>query len=186
MRERAGAPLEENFELSTATAPSTLVAPIQAAVASVNKEIPLEFHTLAEQVNDSLVQERTLAVLSVFFGGLALLLAMVGLYGALSYMLTQRQAEFGIRMTRGAEAGSIVRLVMRDVAIILGGGILADALISLTTTRVATALLFGIGARGPVTMVGAVAVLFGGGVRCELNPRPSGYQGRSPGGSRCE
>jgi putative ABC transport system permease protein len=149
----------ETFELRTAMPPSTLMAPIQAAVAGVNKEIPLEFHTLAEQVNDSLVQERLLAVLSAFFGGLALLLAMVGLYGALSYMVTQRQTEFGIRMALGAEAGSILRLVIRDVAVILAGGVAVGVLLSLATTRVLAKLLFGLGARDPVTLVGATAVL---------------------------
>ncbi len=62
---------EDSFELRTAIPPSALVAPVQAAVAGVNKEIPLEFHTLAEQVSDSMVQERLLALLSGFFGALA-------------------------------------------------------------------------------------------------------------------
>ena len=74
----------QTFELRTAIPPSALAGPIQAAVAGVNKEIPLEFHALSEQVNDSMVQERLLALLSGFFGALALLLAMIGLYGTLS------------------------------------------------------------------------------------------------------
>ena len=85
----------ENFELRTAVPPSTLISAVQGAAAGVNKEISIDFRTLAEQVNDSLVEERMLALLSGFFGGLALLLAMVGLYGTLSYLVTQRQAEFG-------------------------------------------------------------------------------------------
>ena len=149
----------ETLELRTATPPSALISLIETAVAGVNKEIPLEFHTLAEQVDDSLVQERSLAVLSAFFGGLALLLAMVGLYGALSYMVTQRQTEFGIRMALGAEAGSIMRLVMWEVAVILTGGIVAGVLISLAATRVLEELLFGLGARNPETFAGAVALL---------------------------
>ncbi|OLD45004.1 MAG: hypothetical protein AUI63_05995 [Gemmatimonadetes bacterium 13_1_40CM_2_60_3] len=154
----------ETFELRTATPPSALMGPIQAAVAGVNKEIPLEFHTLAEQVSDTLVQERLLAVLSAFFGGLALLLAMIGLYGALSYMVTRRQAEFGIRMALGAEAGSILRLVMRDVAVILAGGIVAGALISFAATPVLAKLLFGLGPRDVRTIIGAAAVLSAVGV----------------------
>jgi hypothetical protein len=66
----------------------------------VNKEIPLEFHTLAEQVDDSLVREWMLALLSGFFGALALLLATIGLYGTLSYLVTQRQTEFGVPSAR--------------------------------------------------------------------------------------
>ena len=83
---------EQVFELRTGTRPSALVSAVQEAVAGVSKTIPLRFSTLAEQVDDSLVQERLLATLSTFFGGLALLLAMIGLYGALSYLVTQRQA----------------------------------------------------------------------------------------------
>ena len=154
-----GSGQDETFELRTVTPPSSLVSPVQNAIGEVNKEISLDFHTLAEQVNDSLVQERLLAGLSAFFGGLALLLAMVGLYGALSYMVTRRQAEFGIRMALGAEAGSILSLVMQDMAVILAGGIVAGALISLAATRVLAKLLFGLGARDPVTLAGAVAVL---------------------------
>jgi putative ABC transport system permease protein len=149
----------ETFELRTTIPPSALVRPVQAAVADVNKEVPLEFHTLAEQVSDSLVQERLLAVLSAFFGFLALVLAMVGLYGAISYMVTQRQAEFGIRMALGAPSRQIFRLVMVEVAAILATGILTGALIAFATTRVLQKLLFGLDARDPVTLAGAAVLL---------------------------
>ena len=149
----------ETLELRTAIPPSSLVAPVQAAVASVNKEIPLEFHTLAEQVNDSMVQERMLALLSGFFGALALLLAMIGLYGTLNYVVTQRQREFGIRLALGAGRGSILGLVMRDLTLVLAGGIMVGVCISLAATRLLQQLLFGIGPRDPVTMIGAAGAL---------------------------
>jgi predicted permease len=150
---------EETFELRTGVRPSALVSAVQAAVGGVNKQIPLEFHTLAEQVNDSLVQERMLALLSGFFGALALLLAMIGLYGTLSYLVAQRQTEFGIRMALGAEPGSILRLVMRSVVAVLAVGIVAGIGISLAATRVLRELLFGLGPRDAMTMVASVAVL---------------------------
>jgi predicted permease len=149
----------ESFELRTAVRPSALVSAVQASVAGVNKEIPLEFHTLAEQVNDSMVQERLLALLSGFFGALALLLAMIGLYGTLSYLVAQRQREFGIRMALGAEPGSILRLVMHNVISVLALAVLAGIGISLIASRVLQQLLFGLGPRDTVTMVAAVAVL---------------------------
>ena len=149
----------EGFELRTAVRPSALVSAVQAAVAGVNKQIPLEFHTLAEQVNDSMVQERLLALLSGFFGALALLLAMIGLYGTLSYLVAQRQTEFGIRMALGAEPGSILWLVMRSVMAIHAVGVVAGIGISLAATRVLRELLFGLGPRDAGTMVAAVAVL---------------------------
>ena len=125
----------------------------------MNKGISLDFHTLAGQVDDSLVQERMLAMLSGFFGFLALLLAMLGLYGALSFLVHQRQVEFGVRMALGAQPGSILRLVMRDVGAILLIGVVAGVGISLAATRVLQRLLFGLGPRDTVTMIAAVVVL---------------------------
>jgi len=125
----------------------------------VNKAIPLEFHTLAEQVGDSLVQERLLATLSTFFGGLALLLAMIGLYGALSYLVTQRQAEFGIRMALGAPQTSILVLVMRDVVLVLAGGVTAGVCISLAAVGLLQKMLFGLAARDTVTLLASIGVL---------------------------
>jgi predicted permease len=149
----------ENFELRTVIQPSALVSPVQDAVAGVNKGIPLEFHTLAEQVNDSMIQERLLALLSGFFGAMALLLAMIGLYGTLSYLVSQRRTEFGIRMALGAQTGSILLLVARDLVVILGGGIAAGVGISLATAQVLQNLLFGLPARDAVTLVAAAGIL---------------------------
>jgi putative ABC transport system permease protein len=147
------------FELRTAIPPSALTAPVRAAVAGVNKEIPLEFHTLSEQVNDSMVQERLLALLSGFFGALALLLAMIGIYGTLSYLVTERQNEFGVRMALGAQPGSILRLVMRDVIAVLAAGVVVGAGISLASTRLLQQMLFGLSPRDAATIAAAAAVL---------------------------
>jgi len=149
----------ENFELRTGVRPSALASAVQGAIAGVNKEISLDFHTLAEQVNDSLVQERLLAVLSAFFGGLALLLAMIGLYGTLSYLVNRRHTEFGVRLALGAQPGSIVRLVMQDVVAVVVGGLTAGACISLAVVGVLQKMLFGLGARDTVTMMAATGVL---------------------------
>jgi putative ABC transport system permease protein len=149
----------EQIELRMAIPPSALVAPVRAAVAEVNNAIPLKISTLAEQVNDSLVQERLLALLSGLFGTLALLLAMIGLYGTFSYLVTQRQSEFGIRMALGATRSSILGLVMRDLVAVLAGGLAAGILISLAATRVLQQMLFGLGPRDTTTMLLAAGVL---------------------------
>jgi putative ABC transport system permease protein len=151
--------LADAFELRTAVRPTAVASSVQAAVASVNPAISLEFHTLAQQVSDSMVQERLLAWLSAFFGSLALLLALIGLYGTVSYLVAQRQREFGIRMALGAEPGSILRLIMRDVFSVVATGLLAGIAMSLAATRLLQQLLFGLGARDLVTMVTAVAAL---------------------------
>jgi putative ABC transport system permease protein len=148
-----------SIELRTATRPSVLVPAIQEAISGLNKDIPLEFHTLAEQVDDSLVQERLLATLSIFFGGLALLLAMIGLYGALSYLVTLRRAEFGIRLALGALPGSILSLVMRDVAVVVVGGLAGGALLSFLAFRLLQKLLFGLSPHDPLTIGTAIGLL---------------------------
>ncbi|MGC1089825.1 MAG: ABC transporter permease, partial [Candidatus Acidiferrum sp.] len=150
---------EQVFEVRTAMRSSVLIPAVQETVASVSKTIPLEFHTLAEQVDDSLVQERLLATLSTFFGALALLLAMIGLYGALSYVVTQRQPEFGIRMALGAPRSSILWLVMQDVAIVLVAGTVAGVALSMVTVGVLQKMLFGLAPRDTFTFVAAIGVL---------------------------
>ena len=121
--------------------------------------ITLEFHMLAQQVSDSMVQERLLAQLSGFFGSLALLLAVIGLYGTVSYIVAQRQREFGIRMALGAEPGSVLWLIMRDIFSVVAIGLLVGITMSLAATRLLQQLLFAIGPRDSVTLVVAVAAL---------------------------
>jgi predicted permease len=150
---------EENFELRTEHRPSALISVVQDAFAGVDKGISLEFQSLAEQVDDSLVQERLLATLSAFFGALALLLAMIGLYGALSYLVNQRRTEFGVRMALGAPPVSILRLVMRDVLAVLLAGVLTGIAISLATVGLLQKLLFGLTTYDTLTMLGAIALL---------------------------
>jgi predicted permease len=145
--------------LRTAIPPSALVAPVRAAVDGVNSAIPLEFSTAAEEINDSLVQERLMALLSGLFGALALLLAMIGLFGTFSYLVTQRQREFGVRMALGATSGVILRFVMRDIIAVLAGGMIAGILISLAATRALQQMLFGLGPRDATTMLLAAGVL---------------------------
>jgi predicted permease len=149
----------ESFLLRTGNQPSSLIRPVEKIVANVNKGISLDFHSLAEQVDDSLVQDRLLATLSTFFGALALLLAMIGLYGALSYLVTQRRSEFGVRLALGAPPASILRLVMREVAVILVGGALVGIAISLASVRVLQQLLFGLSSHDTTTMLAAIVVL---------------------------
>ncbi len=149
----------DTLELRTAIPLSRLIVPVVAAVAEVSRAISLEFHTLADQVNDSLVQERLLALLSGFFGALALILAMIGLYGTFSYLVTQRQTEFGVRMALGAQPASILALVMRDLIAVLAGGLVAGILISLAATRLLQQMLYGLAPRDARTMFLAAGVL---------------------------
>jgi predicted permease len=149
----------EIYAVRTAPPPSAMIAAAQNAVAGVNKGISLSFHSLAQRVDESIVQERLLAVLSGFFGVLALFLALVGLYGTLAYLVSQRQGEFGLRIALGAPRTSILRLVMGEVALILLSGALAGITISLATVRLIQKFLFGLTPHDPVTLCCAFALL---------------------------
>jgi predicted permease len=149
----------EEFVLRAAVPPSSLIPAIQRTVADVNQSMPLEFHTLAEQVDDNLVQERLLATLSGFFGVLALLLAMIGLYGVLSYTVTQQQVEFGIRMALGAQPSSILRLVMTETFAVLAGGIIVGIGLSFAAVRLLQKMLFGLSPHDATTILLAIGIL---------------------------
>ena len=161
-RPLAQSPLEDrsdSFELRLALPQDALRKAIVNAVAAVNREIPIEIHTLTAQVDESMTRERMLAALSAFFGGLALLLATIGLYGTLSYLVAQRRIEFGIRMALGATSRSIPNLVMGGVATLLIGGIVTGVGLSLGTSRLLSALLFGIEAGDPGTIAMSAALI---------------------------
>ncbi len=94
-------------------------------MAEVNPDITIEFRTLAVQVAESLNRERLLATLSGFFSALALLLAMVGLYGVMSYSVARRSNEIGIRMALGAQQERVLRMVLREVSLLIVVGLAA-------------------------------------------------------------
>jgi putative ABC transport system permease protein len=148
-----------NFEIRTAADPAALARAAEEAIAAVNKNISLDVQTLETQVDDSLRQDHLLATLSGFFGALALLLAMIGLYGVLAYTVAQRRKEFGIRIALGAQKTSIVTLIMRDVAILLVVGICGGIAISYWATKLMEKMLFGLNARDAQTMIASSAAL---------------------------
>jgi ABC-type antimicrobial peptide transport system permease subunit len=147
------------FELRTALAPDTLVPSVQGAILDMRPEISVAFHTLEQQVDDDLVQERLLAELAGFFSALALVLAMIGLYGSMSYAVTQRQVEFGIRMALGARRNSILQLVVRDVALVVTLGLAVGVALSLASVKVLDKLLYGLQPRDSATMIAAAILL---------------------------
>jgi putative ABC transport system permease protein len=148
-----------NIEIRTAARPLQLTKAVEQTILGVNQSAAIQFATLAQQVDDSITQERLLATLSGFFGALALLLAMIGFYGVLAYLLLQRRKEIGIRLAMGAQRSAILRLVMRDVAMLLLVGTGAGVAIAWATTRFVQSLLFGLDARDLVTIASSVALL---------------------------
>ena len=116
-------------------------------------------HSLSAQVDAALVQERLLATVSVFFGGLALLLAGLGLYGVTSYAVTSRRTEIGIRMALGANQSGVVRLVLRRVVWLVLAGIGVGTGLSLWATKFVATLLYGLQPRDASTLLLAAGLL---------------------------
>jgi len=149
------------FEIRSNLPQASLAPLVTQAFAAVNNVLPIRFESFTSQINDSLTQERLLATVSGFFGILGLLLAMVGLYGVMAYLVTRRQKEIGIRLTLGAERPTIVRLVMRDVAIVLLAGLPVGIAVAAGTSKFVEKMLFGLAPRDLTTMFAAAAILAG-------------------------
>ena len=139
--------------------PARLTKSIVAAIAGVSPRLAVTVHPLTKQIDDSLAQERVVAMLAGFFGALALLLAGLGLYGVTSYAVSRRRTEIGIRMALGAAPASVVRLVLSRVTLLVGIGVLVGAGVSVWASKFVATLLYGLEPRDPVTLVAAALVL---------------------------
>jgi predicted permease len=133
---------------------------IRSIVHDADPAVPIKsFRTVDEQISRSLITERMLATLSASFGALALVLSLIGLYGVMSFVVTQRTREIGIRMALGARARSAVWLVLRDALemIVAGTAIALPCVVMLG--RLVESQLFGVTATDPVTMTATPLVL---------------------------
>jgi putative ABC transport system permease protein len=137
----------------------TVKAAIRRAVQEVSSGISFDFAGLQDQIRQSLQAERLLATLSGFFGALAVLLAMIGLYGVMSYTVAERTSEIGIRMALGAQRTDVTAMILRKAATLLVAGLGLGAGLSLAAASAASALLFGLKPRDPVTLGVAAVVL---------------------------
>jgi predicted permease len=148
------------FEMRTAQEPSTLAAAARSAVRSVSTDVVVRYvRTMDQQVNASLVRERLLATLSSGFAVLALLLATVGLYGVLSYNVSRRTKEIGIRIAIGAPTGHVLWGILREALVVSIIGIALGMVASLYTTRYVADLIYGLSPRDPITMAAVGATL---------------------------
>lgn len=133
--------------------------PVKQTIAGDSPEIDIHFRVLRSQIRESLTQDELIATLCGFFGVLAILLAGVGLYGVISYTVAQRTNEIGIRMALGAQRSGVVRLVLGEVAILIGIGVVVGTGLTLAGGKAATSLLYGLQARDPITLAAAAVIL---------------------------
>jgi len=140
--------------------PTELVSGIRNELRANGSDILLtDVLTLDEQVDQSLLQERLVATLSLFFGLLALLLACTGLYGVMAYNVSRRTREIGVRIALGAPAGNVVRMVLTETFFVVSTGVLIGFVAALATTRFISSLLFGLAPADPLTIVCAAILL---------------------------
>ncbi|HXS97221.1 MAG TPA: ABC transporter permease [Candidatus Limnocylindrales bacterium] len=132
---------------------------IKSSMAAIDPAMSLVFRSFPAQIADSVQRERLLATLSGAFGILAELLATLGLYGVISYMVGRRQNEIGVRMALGADRGSVVRLVLREALVLLAAGLVIGVAIVLWAGKAAASLLFGLKPTDPLTILMAAALL---------------------------
>src|SRR5207237_2971621 len=141
--------------------PRTVIPAVRIAVSQLDDNLPLfSMKTESEQIERSLFQERLIARLSSFFGALSLLLACIGLYGLLSYEVTRRTREIGVRLALGARPADLVRFIVGQGIAFSAAGAMLGILVALGVTRYLGSLLYGVRPFDPLTFF-AVASLLG-------------------------
>jgi putative ABC transport system permease protein len=149
----------------TAAAPGAMSSTIRKAAYDLNPEMAVKFTTMEEMISESIAAPRFRTFLAATFAMLALLVAMAGIYGVMSYVVTQRTQELGLRMALGAERGDVIGLVLWRAVALAAMGLALGAALSLAVSRLLGAMLFGLKATDPATYglvvlaVGGIAIL---------------------------
>jgi putative ABC transport system permease protein len=152
-------PLSPDYQRSmtivarTKSDPGAIAGPLRAVVTSVDKSLPVyALKPMTEYLHDSLARRRFNLILLSIFGGVALTLAAVGIYGVISYGVTQRTHEMGIRMALGAQPRDVLKLVVRQAMVLALGGVGVGLLAAWALTRLMKSLLFNVGVTDPLTL----------------------------------
>ena len=148
--------------LSVARDPAGIVPAVRNTIAAINRAMPLGgVRTLNEQIDRRLITQRLIAELSAFFGGLALLMAAIGLYGVMSYAISRRTSEIGIRMALGASKTGVIWMVLRETVWLVATGVAIGLPCALISGCWITSRLFGLTTADPVSITAAIAIILG-------------------------
>jgi putative ABC transport system permease protein len=139
--------------------PSAAISAVREKLSTLFPEMKVEYHVYQTEIQSGLVRERMMALLSAFFGALAALLAMIGLYGVISYIIAMRRNEIGIRMALGANRRDVVGIVLGQTLGLLALGVGVGLLLALAATNSARTLLFGLQPTDPFSLVSAAIFL---------------------------
>jgi predicted permease len=149
-----------SLEVRTAMPPTPLVETVRKALASAEPALPMfDVVPLEERLDRGLSSDRVVATLTAIFGGIALLLACLGLYGTISYGVTRRVRELGVRMALGAGRGNVLWLVIREAMVLVAAGALIGVPLAYAAGRSVSALLFGVRPLDAVAYLTAAALL---------------------------
>jgi ABC-type antimicrobial peptide transport system permease subunit len=146
----------------TTADPAALAAAVRREVLAVGPNVGMyDVKRLGDRVNEVRAQERLLAFMSASTGALSMLLTAIGIYGLLAYELGRRTREFGIRMALGATRTDVARMVLRETLVLCTTSVGIGVLIALSLSSLFATQLFGVSARDPLTIVGAVVCIAG-------------------------
>ena len=151
---------ERSLCIRTASDPSGLIAAVRRQVRNLDSGVAVvNSMSMEQQFDNNLAQERIVATLCSFFGGLALLLSAVGLYGIMAHAVTRRTREIGIRMALGARRSNVLWLVLRDAILLVFAGAIIGVPLAFAATRFIESFLYGLTAHDPAIIVSAAAIL---------------------------
>jgi predicted permease len=145
--------------LRTKATPAAMANLVRQTVDSLAHEYVAKTHMVTETIDRSILRERLFAILSAFFGALALLLAGVGLYGLMAYNVTQRTQEIGVRMALGAARSDVLSMILRETLGMTGLGLALGLAGALSASPFVTNMLYGISGQDPLTLVAVSVVL---------------------------
>lgn len=153
-------PEDQVFSVRTSVDPATILSTVRAAIGAIDPNIPIvTVETQISQIERRFVQERILCQAYTLFGGIALFVAAIGLFGVMSYNVSRRTREIGIRMAMGAERTAVVGVVLRESMLLVAGGIVIGIAAALAAGRLIASQLFGLNPTDAATMVSAIAVM---------------------------
>ena len=154
----------------TAESPAQMSGRVRAAIALVDADLKTTVRPMADRVSAALARDRLVARLSLCAGVVALVLAVIGLYGVTAYRVARRRSELGIRMAIGSTPGAVLRLVLLETLRVVGVGVLLGVTMSLWSGQIIASLLYGVTPREPLIIAGATIVMLVAGARRGVRP----------------
>jgi putative ABC transport system permease protein len=148
------------FAVKTAGDPLALTNAVRGVLHGLDRELPVfDTQSMDQRMEKSLISRRSPVALSLIFGGVALFLSALGIYGVLAYLVTQRRREIGIRIALGSSASAIFELVLREGLLLIGGGFVLGGVGAFALRKTLQSQLFGVAATDPVVLVTVTGLL---------------------------